>query len=100
MCGMAVNVQSDLALMKLKGEGGGYQIPIGGMFEMVSCANYFGEIVEWFGWSVMSWSCAGFAFFLYTCANLVPRGRANHLWYREKFEEYPESRKAVIPFVY
>ncbi|KAL5729024.1 3-oxo-5alpha-steroid 4-dehydrogenase (NADP(+)) [Ranunculus cassubicifolius] len=98
--GMVVNVRSDLVLVGLKGGDGGYKIPRGGLFEMVSCPNYFGEIVEWFGYMIMCWSWVGFGFFLYTCANLVPRGRANHMWYREKFEEYPKSRKAVIPFVY
>ncbi|KAF9613781.1 hypothetical protein IFM89_011505 [Coptis chinensis] len=100
LSGMIVNVRSDLILVKLKGEDGGYKIPRGGWFESVSCANYFGEIVEWLGWAVMTWSWVGFAFFIYTCANLVPRARANHIWYRDKFKEYPTSRKAVIPFLY
>ncbi|KAF5185440.1 3-oxo-5-alpha-steroid 4-dehydrogenase [Thalictrum thalictroides] len=98
--GMVVNVRSDLSLVKLKGEDGGYKIPRGGWFEIVSCPNYFGEIVEWFGWTVMIWSWVGFGFFLYTCANLIPRAHANDIWYREKFKEYPKSRKAVIPYVY
>lgn len=102
LSGMAVNVKSDLVLVGLKGEGrGGYKIPKGGFFEVVSCPNYFGEIMEWLGWTLMTWSWAGFGFFLYTCANLVPRARANHVWYLEKFgEDYPKRRKAVIPFVY
>ncbi|KAK9920478.1 hypothetical protein M0R45_029033 [Rubus argutus] len=100
-CGMGVNVWSDRVLVGLKREGGGYKVPKGGWFELVSCPNYFGEIVEWLGWAVMTWSWAGLGFMLYTCANLVPRARANHRWYLEKFgEDYPKARKAVIPFLY
>ncbi|KAK6120295.1 hypothetical protein DH2020_045986 [Rehmannia glutinosa] len=99
--GAFVNVWSDNLLMGLKEGGGGYKIPRGGLFEWVSCPNYFGEILEWLGWALMSWSWAGFGFFVYTCANLVPRAWANHKWYLEKFgEDYPKNRKAVIPFVY
>ncbi|KAK6943073.1 3-oxo-5-alpha-steroid 4-dehydrogenase, C-terminal [Dillenia turbinata] len=99
--GMVVNVRSDLILVGLKGEDGGYKVPRGGMFELVSCANYFGEILEWLGWAVMGWSWVSFGFLVYTCANLVPRARANHKWYLEKFgEDYPKQRKAVIPFLY
>ncbi|KMT02972.1 hypothetical protein BVRB_8g195420 [Beta vulgaris subsp. vulgaris] len=99
--GMVVNVKSDLVLVGLKAQGGGYKIPRGGLFELVSCPNYLGEIVEWLGWAIMTWSWAGFGFFLYTCSNLVPRAWGNHKWYMEKFKEkYPKNRKAVIPFLY
>ncbi|KAL9336852.1 hypothetical protein Peur_071340 [Populus x canadensis] len=98
--GMRINTWADGVLLSLKREGGGYKVPRGGWFELVSCPNYLGEIVEWLGWAVMTWSWAGFGFLLYTCANLVPRACANHEWYLEKFkEDYPKSRKAVIPFL-
>lgn len=101
VCGMALNVKSDADLMRLKSGGGGYKIPIGGLFEFVSCPNYFGEIVEWLGWVLMTGSWVGLGFFLFTYANLVPRARANHVWYLQKFgEDYPKGRKAVIPFLY
>lgn len=76
-----------------------YQIPHGGFFEIVSCANFFGEIVEWFGYAVASSSFAGWSFWIFVCANLIPRGIAHHQWYLEKFEDYPKRRYAVIPFV-
>ncbi|XP_010529772.1 PREDICTED: steroid 5-alpha-reductase DET2 [Tarenaya hassleriana] len=102
LTGMWINMESDRILVRLKKENrGGYVIPRGGWFKLVSCPNYFGEIVEWLGWAVMTWSWAGSGFFLYTCANLVPRARASHSWYMDKFkDEYPKNRKAVIPFLY
>lgn len=101
LCGMGINVWSDRELLRLKGEGKGYVVPKGGLFELVSCPNYFGEIVEWLGWALMTWSWAGLGFFIYTFANLGPRAVANHQWYLEKFgEDYPRKRKAVIPYLY
>ncbi|CAH9111590.1 unnamed protein product [Cuscuta europaea] len=101
--GMTANCWADRVLLGLKSEGGGYKIPRGGLFEYVSCPNYFGELLEWFGWGVMMtwWSSAGFAFFLFTFANLVPRAYSHHKWYLQKFrEDYPTKRKVVIPFLY
>ena len=75
-------------------------MPAGGAFELVSCPNYTGEILQWFGWALATWSAAGLAFAVFTAANLVPRAHAHHSWYREKFPDYPKSRKRVIPFLY
>lgn len=76
-----------------------YVIPRGWLFDYISCPHYFGEIVEWGGWALMTWSLPGLAFFIVTFANLFPRGIASHKWYKERFPDYPSARKAVIPFV-
>ena len=101
LAGMVINLRSDSILRRLREDDEpGYKIPRGGMFELVSCPNYFGEILEWTGWAVLTWSLAGLTFALWTAANLVPRARAHHAWYRRTFEDYPANRKALIPYLY
>jgi protein-S-isoprenylcysteine O-methyltransferase Ste14 len=98
--GMALNIGSDNILFKLRGPGDeGYRIPHGGAYRWVSAPNYLGELIEWGGFALASWSLAGLAFFLFTFANLVPRALANHRWYKQRFPDYPPERKAVIPFL-
>jgi protein-S-isoprenylcysteine O-methyltransferase Ste14 len=98
--GYAINRWADGVLRNLRKPGEtGYRIPRGGLYERISAPNYFGEIVEWTGWAIATWSLPGLAFALFTVANLLPRGITHHRWYREKFPDYPRDRKAVIPFV-
>jgi 3-oxo-5-alpha-steroid 4-dehydrogenase 1 len=98
--GLAVNLDSDRRLRALRAPGEtGYRVPYGGGYRWVSSPNYLGEIVEWFGWAMATWSLAGLAFALYTTANLAPRALANHRWYREQFPEYPAERRALVPHV-
>lgn len=97
--GLTLNATSDRTLRRLRSDGGGYRVPHGGGFRYVSSPNYLGEIVEWTGWAVMTWSLAGASFALYTIANLAPRAVANHRWYRETFPDYPPGRRAILPFV-
>jgi hypothetical protein len=44
----------------------------------VSCPNYLGEILEWIGWAIATWSLAGWVFAIWTMANLAPRAFTNH----------------------
>jgi len=100
VAGFLVNLSADRTLLRLRKPGDtGYSIPQGRLFEWVSCPNYFGEIVEWFGWALASWSWAGLAFAVYTTANLAPRALAHHAWYRGHFSAYPPRRKALVPLI-
>ena len=98
--GFALNLHSDRVLRRLRrGNADGYSIPRGGAYRLVSNPNYLGEIIEWTGWAIATWSLPGLAFALYTVANLAPRAMSNHRWYRETFDDYPPARRALVPFV-
>ncbi len=96
--GFIINREADKVLRKLRRPGdSGYSIPRGGFYRWISCPNYFGELVIWFGWALATWSLAGLSFAVWTAANLVPRARSHHAWYRETFPDYPPERKALLP---
>jgi hypothetical protein len=98
--GFGINLKADQILLDLRGPGEtGYKVPRGWLYEYVTCPNYLGEILEWLGFALATWSLAGLAFALYTAANLGPRALANHRWYRERFPDYPKRRKALFPFL-
>ncbi|XP_063154789.1 3-oxo-5-alpha-steroid 4-dehydrogenase 1 isoform X2 [Candoia aspera] len=73
---------------------------LGGMFEYVSGANYFGEILEWCGFALACNTLESTAFAVSTLLVLGSRAHMHHQWYLNKFEDYPRSRKIVIPFVF
>lgn len=99
--GLALCQHSDQILFSLRGPGEtGYKIPRGGGFELVSAPNYLGEMVQWLGFAIATWSLPALAFFLFTCANLAPRALSNHRWYLEKFDDYPAERRRLIPYVW
>ncbi len=99
--GFGINRHSDYILRQLRQPGeSGYKIPVAGLYRWISCPNYLGEILQWCGWAIATWSLPGLAFAVWTAANLVPRARSNHQWYLDKFADYPRSRRALIPGVW
>ena len=98
IAGFIINRHSDYILYNIrKNNRNAYEIPQGGLFKWVSCPNYLGEMLIWFGWAIAAWSSVALAFAIWTVANLVPRARSHHRWYHEKFEGYPEERRALVP---
>lgn len=98
--GFLLHYISDSKLINLRKKGDlEYRIPEGGMFNLVSSPNYLGEILEWTGWAIATWSLAGLSFALWTFANLAPRALANHRWYKANFPFYPKNRKDLIPYL-
>jgi 3-oxo-5-alpha-steroid 4-dehydrogenase 1 len=103
IAGFVINLHSDYIIRHLRRPGDTrHYIPRGGMFRWVSSANYFGELVEWIGFAVLTWSWPGVIFAWWTLANLVPRADAIYDNYQKEFgEEFTKLRlKRMIPFVY
>lgn len=103
LIGWVINMHSDYVIRHLRKPGDtNHYLPKKGMYRYVTSANYLGEITEWLGWAILTWSWAGALFFLLTFSNLVPR--ANAIWhkYQEEFpDEFdPKKLKRIIPFVY
>ncbi len=99
--GYIINRQADLALRSLRKPGeSDYKISYSRLYRWVSSPNYLGEITIWIGWALATWSLPGLAFAFWTVANLLPRARANHDWYRRTFTDYPPERKALLPKIW
>ncbi|EJT96743.1 hypothetical protein DACRYDRAFT_72945 [Dacryopinax primogenitus] len=116
--GMVGNIYHDNLLISLrrnthraakaKGEKPHYGIPRGGLFALISYPNYFCEWLEWVGFAMASTVGSPFppsyvtppwVFLLSEVCVMLPRAVSGHGWYKQKFEDYPKERKAVIPFL-
>ena len=80
-----------------------YLIPYGYMFTHISCPHFFGEILEWIGYSIMVNTTYSWSFAIFTICNLLPRAISQHSWYMHVGfpTTYPTlHRKAIIPFIW
>jgi len=102
--GMTLNIQSDKIIQNLRKPGdSNHYLPSKGFFRYVTGAHYFGEIIEWTGFAILTWSIPGAVFALWTFANLVPRANAIYNKYQIMFgAEIIKERKLkrVFPFIY
>lgn len=101
--GMIINLHSDYIIRHLRKPGDSrHYLPKGGIYNYVTSANYFGEIIEWAGWAILTWSWAGFVFFWFTCANLIPRANSIYHKYSVEFADEFRTRelKRIFPFIY
>ena len=97
--GLYINWKADDMLIHLRKPGEtGYKIPRGWLFDKISSPNFFGELIEWLGFAILCWNIPAFTFLIWTAANLIPRAISHHKWYKEKFSDYPLTRKAILPF--
>lgn len=101
LVGFAINQHADWVLLHLRKPGEtGYKVPRGGLYRYITCPNYFGEIIEWIGFALCTFSLPALVFAIWTTANLLPRARSHHRWYKETFPDYPPERKALIPGIF
>ncbi len=103
LTGMLINLDSDHVIRHLRKPGDTkHYIPRKGLYKYVTSANYFGELTEWVGYAILTWSPAGVLFAVWTFANLAPRSKSLTAKYEEEFgDEYRElKKKNLIPFIW
>lgn len=101
--GMLINLHSDYVIRHLRKPGDTkHYIPRKGFYKYVTSANYFGELTEWTGYAILTWSPAGLLFAIWTFANLGPRAKSLTAKYEQEFgEEYKKlHKKYIIPFIW
>ena len=102
--GMALNIQSDKIIQNLRKPGDSkHYLPLKGLFKYVTGAHYFGEVIEWIGFAILTWSLSGVVFALWTFANLVPRANAIYNKYKIIFGEETikeKKLKRIFPRLY
>lgn len=108
LSGFVSNIHHDNILFQLrkiknekKDDTKRYFVPHGGLFEYISCPNYFSETMEWLGYTIATHgSIPAIIFAVSTAANLFPRAWRTHQWYKNQFPDtYPQNRRAVLPFL-
>ncbi|KAM3392034.1 hypothetical protein ACQJBY_013268 [Aegilops geniculata] len=100
--GIAGNFYHHYLLSQLRKGGDddkGYKIPKGGLFEFVTCPHYLFEITGFFGFAMISQTVYALTMASGTAAYLVGRSFATRRWYKSKFEEFPASIKALVPYI-
>lgn len=101
--GLYCNLLSDHIIRNLRKPGDTkHYLPNKGPYKYVTSANYFGEIIEWIGFALLTWSLSGVVFAFWTIANLVPRANSIYHRYQNEFpDEFDSSKlKRVFPFIY
>ncbi|XP_076990862.1 3-oxo-5-alpha-steroid 4-dehydrogenase 2 [Tamandua tetradactyla] len=99
--GMGINIHSNSILRQLRKPGEvTYRIPQGGLFTYVSGANFLGEIIEWFGYALATWCLPALGYAVFSLCFLGLRAFHHHRFYLMMFEDYPKSRKVLVPFIF
>ncbi|KAF9599328.1 hypothetical protein IFM89_036626 [Coptis chinensis] len=74
-----LNFYCHLLLRNLRSDGkGGYQIPRGFLFNIVTCANYTTEIYQWLGFNIATQTVAGYVFLVVAASIMTNWALAKH----------------------
>jgi hypothetical protein len=64
--------------LRRPGGNGGYQIPSGFLFNIVTCANYTTEIYQWLGFNVATQTVSGYFFLVVATSIMTNWALAKH----------------------
>jgi len=100
---MLLNFICHLRLKYMRPKGtNAFVIPHGGLFEYITCPNYFCEIMTWFGFNILTgFTPAGIAFNIVGTLQMIQWATQR----RDKFvklfgSKWPKNRWVLFPFIY
>lgn len=77
-----------------------HKIPIGGLFDKISCPHMFCELLMYMAIYIMLWGSQIWPYvFFWVLTNQCECAMLNHWWYQSKFKMYPKERYAIVPFI-
>eukprot|EP00915_Cephaloidophora_sp_WS-2016_P009418 GHVH01013498.1.p1 GENE.GHVH01013498.1~~GHVH01013498.1.p1 ORF type:complete len:335 (+),score=39.14 GHVH01013498.1:74-1006(+) len=96
-----LNLCTHITLKNLRPRGSTTRgIPHGWGFGVVSCANYWWESCAWFCFAILTNCFTSWVFFIVASGQMLEWALKKHANYKKEFkDEYPENRKAIIPFI-
>jgi very-long-chain enoyl-CoA reductase len=99
--GEAGNFVTHVMLAKFRPVGTSVRVvPRGFLFELVSCPNYFFEILTWVGFAMVTRVSGAYLFAALGAAILADWARKRHAAYLAEFHDYPKDRKRLVPFLF
>ena len=100
LLGQGINFYHHWILRNLRGQKDqAYKVPAGGLFGLVACPHYLGEIIAWFGLALMSRQLIVWGIFWVIFGYLAGRAIGTRRWYRAHVPDYPEQGRALIPYL-
>ncbi|KAH0676714.1 hypothetical protein KY285_024515 [Solanum tuberosum] len=101
------NLYCHLLLRNLRSPSGngGYQIPRGFLFNIVTCANYTTEIYQWLGFNVATQTVAGYIFMIVAASIMTNWALGKHRRLKKLFDgkegkpKYPRRWVILPPFL-
>lgn len=79
---------------------GKYKIPVGGLFELVTCPHYLFECVYFWGLAITAFSAIPVSMAFNTSMMLTGHAMSTTRWYQSKFgTAWPEERKHIVPYI-
>jgi very-long-chain enoyl-CoA reductase len=98
VAGNAINAYHHVLLANLRTRGSSeYVIPQGGLFNVIVCPHYLGELLAWFGIAIVSRQLAMYIWFFGEAAYLLIRSRNTLKWYRAKFPQIRGRVRGLLP---
>jgi 3-oxo-5-alpha-steroid 4-dehydrogenase 1 len=96
--GTVINGYHHLLLANLRARGSTeYVIPRGGLFAVIVCPHYLGELLAWLGIALVSRQLAMYIWFFGETAYLLIRSRNTLKWYRAKFPQMAGNVRGLLP---